>query len=85
MKDHPQWALLLPSNFEDYCEVDIRERRNEVTMLSTFPYVARVAHPESLRQPICDYIRAHYKLEQEPAVQNFDYGLWTTNDVVYPR
>ena len=76
IKSHPEKALLLPDHFESYCQVNISAERQEISILFAFPYLGKAVHPESVRQPICDYISAQYELEQVPTPENFEYGLW---------
>jgi len=79
IKDHPEKALLLPDHLEIYCQLDLAAERHEVSLEASFPYFGRAVHTESLRQPICDYIFAHYRLMQAPTQQNDWYGLWVAN------
>jgi hypothetical protein len=76
IRNHPEKALLLPEGFEETCRIDIPAERLEISKLFGFPYLGRAIHPESVRQPICDYISAQYGLAQAPAPENFEYGLW---------
>jgi hypothetical protein len=52
-----------------------------MTVMFAFPFFRKAVHPESIRQPICDYILAQYGLEQPPTLQNFQYGLWVPKSV----
>jgi hypothetical protein len=81
IKRHPEKALLLPDHFESYCQINIPAERQEISVLFAFPYLGKAVHPESVRQPICSYILAQYRLEQAPALQNFSYGLWVAKSV----
>jgi hypothetical protein len=76
IKNHPEKALLLPEHFEETCRIDIPAERLEISILFAFPYLGKAVHMESVRQPICDYISAHYGLEQAPTPEDFGYGLW---------
>lgn len=76
IKQNPEKALLLPDHFERTCQIDVPTERLEISLLFAFPYFGKAVHPESVRQPICDYILANYRLEQWPTSQNFWYGLW---------
>jgi hypothetical protein len=76
IKIHPEKALLLPDHFESSCQVNIPAERQEISVLFAFPYFGKAVHQESVRQPICSYILAQYRLEQAPTLQNFSYGLW---------
>jgi hypothetical protein len=77
IKDHPEKGLLLPGPFSSsYCRQNIGINRHFLSVMYAFPYWGRAVHPESNRQPICDYIIAHYDLAQEPTPKNFEYGLW---------
>lgn len=81
IKDHPEKALLLPDGFERSCQIDVPAERQEISILFAFPYFGKAVHAESVRQPICDYILSQYRLEQEPALQNFMYGLWVARPI----
>lgn len=76
IKAHPEEPLLLPDHFERSCMVDVHAEKLEISILFAFPYIARAVHPESVRQPICDYILSEYKLKEPPSDENFHYGLW---------
>ena len=76
LQKHPELPLLLPYNFEGACETHPHEERRYISFLFFFPYYGRVSHPESVRAPICDYIRANYRVEQDPDAHTFWYGLW---------
>jgi hypothetical protein len=76
MREHPERALLLPIHYEGACLFNPHEERHFISFLFLVPYKGRVAHAESVRQPICDYIRDSYRLEQEPTARSFWYGLW---------
>jgi len=73
---HTETALLLPEQFESSCKVDLSAERKEISMLFAFPYFGKAVHPESVRQPICNYILNRYRMEQAPNLQNYRYGLW---------
>jgi hypothetical protein len=85
IKDRPGEALLLPDHFEANCTVDIPAERWLISHSFFFPYFGKVIHPESVRQPICDYILAHYAVKEEPTPQNFGYGLWVAKPLEVPR
>jgi hypothetical protein len=76
IKDHPEKALLLPDHFEKACQSNSRKERREMSILFAFPYFGKAVHPDSVREPICAYILKNYRLEQEPTMQSFWYGLW---------
>ncbi|HEY2469313.1 MAG TPA: hypothetical protein VGI45_15950 [Terracidiphilus sp.] len=76
MQDHPEQALLLPDHFDDFCQINPFGQRLIISLLFDTVYLHRVAHPTSIRKPICDYIHANYTLAQPPGNQNFTYGLW---------
>jgi len=69
-------ALLLPDQYESLCKIDVPANRHEIMFLFMSPYFKSPVHLESLRQPICEYIQEHYRLEVEPSQQTFYYGLW---------
>ena len=81
IKNHPDQALLLPYRFERNCQIDISAERREISALSAFPFLGKAVHMENVRQPVCDFIFAHYSLEQEPTPQNFWFGLWVAKPV----
>jgi hypothetical protein len=81
IKSHPEKALLLPDRFENSCQVNIPAERQMMSVVFAFPYFGKAVHPESVRQPICSYIFARYRLEQAPTLQNFSYGLWVAKPV----
>lgn len=81
IKNHPEKALLLPDHFDSSCHVNIPLERLVISILFAFPYFGKAVHPESVRQPICNYILAQYRLEQTPTLQNFSYGLWIAKPV----
>jgi hypothetical protein len=76
MRQNPAKALVLPYHAGEYCRTNPRKEKHYLSTLFLFPYFGRVAHPESVRDPICDYIRENYRVEQEPSPQTFWYGLW---------
>jgi hypothetical protein len=76
MRDHPADAILLPEHYERDCETNVEAERLLIDVLFTFPYFGRAVHPESLRRPICEYVQQHYRLEEPPMPENFNYGLW---------
>ena len=76
MRKHPEQALLLPNHFEDFCEVYPPGERLIVSLLFETVYHHSVAHPNSIRKPICDYIHTNYVVVQLPGEKNFNYGLW---------
>jgi hypothetical protein len=81
IKSHPEKALLLPDHFETYCQINLPAERLEISVLFAFPYFGKAVHTESPRQPVCDYIRARYRLEQAPTPQSFGYGLWVAKSI----
>ncbi len=82
---HPGEALLLPDRFENLCRVDASADRKMISMLFAFPYLGRAVHQESIRQPLCDTILAHYRMVQAPDLEDFSYGLWMAKAEVSPR
>jgi hypothetical protein len=76
LQEHPELPLLLPYNFEGACVTHPHEERRYISFLFVFPFRGSVAHPESVRAPICEYIRDNYRLAQVPDDQSFWYGLW---------
>jgi hypothetical protein len=84
IKGHPEQALLLPDRFESRCLTDVSGRRRQIGILFDFPYFGRTVHTENVRKPVCDYILAHYRLTQNPDLENFDYGLWVAKPPTLP-
>lgn len=76
LKEHPEKALILPKRFENVCQGDVDVERLFISLAFVVPYRGQVVHPDSVRHPICDYIRERYRLEQQPTPQTFWYGLW---------
>lgn len=72
-------GLLLSPDFTEKCAVSQRHERVVVSALLGFPYLARVAHFQSVRAPLCAYISAHYTPVEPANVRNFEYGLWISN------
>lgn len=81
LRSQPERALLLPDQFDRICQFDVPEERQKIGILFDSPYIGRAVHPESIRQPICQYIHSRYRLEQAPALENFGYGLWVPASV----
>jgi hypothetical protein len=82
MREHPERALLLPTHYEGACLFNVHEERHFITFLFFVPYKGRVAHSESVRKPICDYINSSYRLLQEPTERTFGYGLWVPKGAI---
>ncbi len=76
MNSHPEMALLLPSRFEESCRINQLGEKLVVSLLFDTAYFQRVAHPNSIRQPICDYILTNYEVARPADEQDFNYGLW---------
>jgi len=76
IKNHPEKALLLPDHFERACQVSPSGQKVVISVLFGFPYFGHAVHPQSIVEPVCDYILRNYRLEQSPNPQNFGYGLW---------
>jgi len=85
IKNHSEKALLLPDNFEAYCQTSITERRLAIRIWFAIPYFGRAVHPENIRKPVCDYILEKYRMEEPPSAQNFEYGLWTAKSGEAPH
>jgi hypothetical protein len=72
----PKRSLLLPRGWPVLCKVDQTES-GFISILFTFPYGARIVHPDSVRKPLCDYIQDHYTLAAPGSARNFNYELWS--------
>ena len=77
IRDNSASALLLPDNYTSLCRVDLHEARHQIETLFASPFTGSAVHPQSLREPICSYIEANYRLAVAPSKQTFHYGLWT--------
>jgi hypothetical protein len=84
IESHPERALLLPDHFETSCQINLPAERLEISVLFAFPYFGKAVHTESVRQPVCDYILARYRLEQAPTLQSYGYGLWIAKSIRHP-
>jgi hypothetical protein len=73
---NPEEALLLPAKFEDTCKINGSGEKLIISFLLDTVFFRRVAHPTSIRKPLCDYILANYTITQAPDAQHFNYGLW---------
>jgi hypothetical protein len=76
LKEYPGRALILPKHFEVACQGNVDVERLFITLAFVVPFRERLVHPDSVRHPICDYIRERYRLEQEPTARSFWFGLW---------
>jgi len=76
IREHPDWALIVPYDYEIYCQVDPIKERHYLTVLMLFPHLERPVHPLDVRNAICETIRSEYRLAQEPSKQSLGYGLW---------
>lgn len=76
LSSNPQEALLVPANFEDTCQINEAGEKLIISFLLDTVYLRKVAHPTSIRKPICDYIIANYRMTQAPDAQHYNYGLW---------
>ena len=76
MRGHPDWALIVPYDYERFCQVNPTKERHYLTVLMLFPYFASPVHPINVCNEICETIRREYRQAQEPSSQNFGYGLW---------
>ncbi len=79
MRTHPGDALLLPKSYFDNCLIDVPAQRRTLEILLAFPYWKAPAHLESVRLPMCAYIRQHYSLAVPPTEKTYGYGLWINN------
>ena len=77
LAQHPDRDLLLRKGVLGVCEVHDHTERVSVSMVLDFPYAARVVHHESVRKPLCDFIRDHYVLAVPATPENFYYELWS--------
>jgi len=76
MLARPESALIVPKEYDRYCQTDPVKERHYLTVLLLFPYFARAVHPVDVRNEICDYIHNEYRLAQEPNTHSVGYGLW---------
>lgn len=76
MREHPEQALLLPDGFDNFCRINPSGEQLIMSLLFDTVYLHRIAHPLSIRKPICEYIHANYVAAQSPTEKNFNHGLW---------
>jgi hypothetical protein len=76
LREHPNRSVLVPGADNAQCSIDPEFRRQLITVLFAFPYLAKPEHPGSLHQRLCDYIVSHYVLRYPALPANFDYELW---------
>jgi hypothetical protein len=74
----PQRALLLPEHFDDSCLVNASGEKHLISFLFVFHYRARAIHTDSVYRPLCDYIHARYKMEDERTPTKDGYRVWIT-------
>jgi hypothetical protein len=73
---HPQRGVLLANNFTNMCATYPGTERVFLSLLLASPYLARPTHTQSIREPLCDYIFAHYFLAEPATPEAFQYALW---------
>lgn len=76
LRQHPQRGLLLANNFTNICRTYPGIEREFLSLLLASPYWARPAHTQSVREPLCNYIVAHYYLAEPATPETFRYALW---------
>lgn len=75
---HPKRSLLLPADFEpNFCSVDENKEQTIVSVLLGVNYSRNVAHPDSIRKPLCSYINSRYQRVAPADPANFGYELWS--------
>jgi hypothetical protein len=80
LAQHPQRGVLLTNNFTNLCSTYPGTERVFLSVLLASPYLARPAHTQSIREPLCDYILTHYVLAEPATPGTFQYALWTPKD-----
>ncbi|MBV8629991.1 MAG: hypothetical protein JOZ83_03645 [Silvibacterium sp.] len=76
LKNHPTRELLLPAGYEGSCTTDAEGLRNRIRRTFLFPYRARALNTESIYEPLCAYISAHYVLSAPPGPNTKGYAIW---------
>jgi hypothetical protein len=77
LKLHPDRPLLLLAGQENACSVSVTQERALISGLFLFPYRAEGVHLQSLSEPLCAYIHAHYTQTVPPDAAHFGYALWS--------
>ncbi len=77
LKAHPERPLLLLAGRENFCTVSIVTERTFISTLFLFPYHAKAVNVEGVSEPLCSYIRLHYKPTVPADAAHFGYALWS--------
>jgi hypothetical protein len=84
LHEYPDRALILPDQFEVLCESNADLERLYISLVFLFPFRGSAVHTESVRHPVCTYIRDNYRLEQQPTARSFWFGLWVPKTEANP-
>jgi hypothetical protein len=76
LRAHPERDLLLPEDFVEECAIHPAAERRAVQIAFMSPFVPPVRHNDNVREPLCDFITAHYQLIQAAQSGDYGYGLW---------
>ena len=76
LADHPERPLLVLAGNEDSCTPDPEGERQTITLYFWYPYHAAVRNPDSVLEPVCTYIRTHYRVAIPASPEHFGYALW---------
>jgi hypothetical protein len=77
LAQHPERHLLIPHADASLCTLDGPSERQFLTIVFFFPYIANVAHPQGVREPLCNYIVSHYLVIRPATADDFEYELWS--------
>ena len=76
LRQHPERPLLLAPGAENSCSQNPGDERVNISRLFQFPYHAMAVHPQSVAEPFCNYIQAHYQRATMADKAHFNYALW---------
>ena len=73
---HPERPLLMLATQENSCALDPQQERQAISSLFFYPYRAAARNPGSILEPVCTYIRTHYRVAVPASPEHFGYSLW---------
>lgn len=76
MQAHPERPLLLLPGRENACMSRAGVGRFELRPPFYYPYLGRPVHVNDVAEPICAYIREHYRVARSEGEDTFGYQLW---------
>jgi hypothetical protein len=77
LDQHRDQPLILPKNMDAACVIDAAASRQFIGLLFMYPYRGQVVHPQSVYQPLCSYIHAHYVLSVPSQASTYGYEIWS--------